>query len=194
VKNAHEEGITCAVFQTLLMDFVDDELAPSERSAVLSHAAMCSTCRNALKEAEYVRRVLVDLPHRTVTSEFDFRLKASIRLESRKLKSPYYRFQLFLRENMAAVAVIPVAAAIMFATAIMYPGFSGKNPSIVSTSGVKRTETRQMVSQSPVETRAEDVHYVLESVELSEVGLDSAHNARTGDITPDTHTISLLSF
>ncbi len=182
------------VFQTLLMDFVDDELTPSERSAVLSHAAACVSCRNALNEAECVRNALSDLPRRTITSEFDFRLKASIRLESRKLRNPLYRFRLFLRENMAGMAVIPAAAAVMLAAALMYPGFPGRNSYVVNNSGANRPEPRQTVSAVPSETQAEDVHYVLESVELSEVGLDSAHNLRTGEITPDTHTISLLSF
>jgi len=194
VKNAHEESISCTVFQALLMDYIDDELAPSERSAVLSHAAVCSVCRNSLKEIECVRKALTNLPQRAVTSEFDFRLKASIRLESRKLESPLYRFRLFLHENMAAMAVIPAAAAIMLASALIYPGISGRNQSVVNNSGANRLENSQTVSSAQYETRAEDVHYVLESVELSEVGLDSPHKTRTGDITPDTHTISLLSF
>jgi hypothetical protein len=71
---------------------------------------------------------------------------------------------------------------------------SGRNQPVVNNSGGSRLETLQTVSTAPLETRAEDVHYVLESVELSEVGLDSTHKTRSGDITPDTHTISLLSF
>jgi len=176
------------------MDFIDGELHDSLRADFLSHAASCPSCRKDLRELHSVRNALANLPRAEVMPEFDFRLKASIRLESTRLGSPLYRLRLFLRENMTSVIGVPAAAALFLAAALLYTGFPGNVGTPVHSTRQPQTEMLARPSFAPAETLFADVHYVLESVELSEEELNNLSGNRSGEDSPDTHTISLLSF
>ena len=193
MKRAHDGCVSCKRFQTLVMNFVDDELPDAERSDVLSHAAGCPTCRESIIGAGSVRKALSSRPRESVRPEFDFRLKSGIRLESRRLESLSYRFRLFLRENTFPIIGIPAAAAIMLAVYLSSGSLLFKTVDVRVAGERIRPQTEMMVPAGPADPSAEDIHYVLESVELSEVGLGNLPET-AGERPQDTRTISLLNF
>jgi anti-sigma factor RsiW len=194
VKHAHDEGFTCSQFKKLLRDFIDDELHDARRGDFLSHAAACPSCRTDLRELHVIRNALANLPHLSVKPEFDFRLKASIRLESARLGSPLYRLRLFLMENMVSMVGVPAAAALFILAALYYTGLSGTVKTPAPVTSQLQTEMLSRPAFTPAESLDADVNYVLESVELSEEELGNLLVSPSGEISPDTHTISLLSF
>jgi len=176
------------------MDFIDDELHDVLRAEFLSHAAACPSCQRELDGLRFVRNTLAALPRVEVTPEFDFRLKASFRLESARLRSPLYRLRLFVMENMASVVWVPAAAVLFLTAALLYNGLPGR----VGTPGRDVIQPqKELLARSafaPAESLAADVHYVLESAELSEEGLRTLSAGRSDELVTDSHIISLLSF
>lgn len=176
------------------MDYVDDELSEKVRSDFLAHSVSCPACRKELKEIQYVRKALAGLPPVTVSSEFDFRLKASLRMENARLRSPMYRLKLFLKGNMAPVVGAPVAATLLVGGILLYNGSApGVRPEM-------QTVQQTPVVQEPVQTSAadgssaEDVHYVLDSVELSAVGTAAKPNSKSGVNSSGTNSINLIRY
>ena len=140
-----------------------------------------------------MKESLAALNRPEVSPEFDFRLKASIRMESTRLRSPFYRVRLMFRENMVSIAIIP-AAAVLILAAFLYTGLPGLFRSPVKDPFAPRMELYSRASLAPAESLSTDVHYMLESAELSEEGVKTLSPGHLGDPAVDTHTISLLSF
>jgi hypothetical protein len=176
------------------MDFVDDDLHDSLRSGFLSHAALCPSCRIELQDFMSIRNALANLPRNEISSEFNFRLKSSIRLENTRLGSPLYRFRLFIGENMVSVLGVPVAAALCLTTAVLFFHGPGNTVKPLQTASQSGYEMRANPFSAPAETLNADENYVLESLDLSEAGLNSLDGAIPGEAPQNTHTISELNF
>jgi hypothetical protein len=108
---------TCLFFRNCIYDYIDEELQDSQKKDFLSHILQCPSCSVELKEAEKLKKVVSILPRVTVSPGFDFTLKARIRAEQAMLRKPWYRFNLYLRDNIAACVTITslAAAALVFA-------------------------------------------------------------------------------
>ena len=176
------------------MNFIDDELSEKVRSDFLAHSVLCPACRKELKEIQYVKKALAGLPPATVSSEFDFRLKASISLEAARLRSPIYRMKLFLKENMASVIGVPTAAALLLGGMLLYnspfqdfhPGFQTVQQKKI---GQERIQTSSLAGSA-----AEDVHYILDSVDLSEVGTEAVSNGNLEKKHTGANSINLIRY
>ena len=193
MKSAHVE-VSCSLFRKLIMDYIDDELSEKVRPGFLAHAVMCPACGKELKEMQYVKKALAGFTPVTVSSEFDFRLKASLRMEESRLRSPMYRLKLMLKDNMLSVLGAPVAAALLLGGVLVYDGafpgaYSGMQTVRQKPVGQELTRT-YAVTGSP----AEDVHYVLESVELSAGGTAAKKNGKTETNSSGTSNINLIRY
>ena len=188
------DSITCSLFRKLIMDFIDDELSEKVRPAFLTHSLSCPACCKELKEMQSVKKALASLAPVSVSSEFDFRLKASLRMEESRLRSPMYRLQLLLKDNMVSLVGVPVAAALLLAGVLMYDGvFPGARTGMRTAS--QNPAVRELIQTSPANhSTAENVHYVLESVELSEVGTAAKPNEKTVSNTSGVNSINLIKY
>jgi len=175
------------------MDFIDDELPEKVQAEFLSHSASCLACRKELEELQCLKRTLAGLPCVSVSSEFDFRLKASLHLEESRLRSPVYRMKLFLKENLASTVVIPAAAAmLMFGGVMIYNNpFHGTQ---LQTVEQKAIDQNQLEASKADGSASEDVHYVLESVDLSEAGTAAVPNGNTGIKLSSVNSINLIRY
>lgn len=199
MKSAHEKGVTCTLFRELIMDFVDDELPEKERYEFCVHAEICPTCREELREIKYVRKILADIPALTVSPEFDFRLKASLRLEDARLRNPFYRLKLFLKSNFVPVVGIPAAAVLLIAGVAIYRSpFREEAPEIAGQTAPVPAPVASPVASpaTAVDTPPVDVNYVLESLDLDETGIEVTPQGKPGvpRLQPDLKTVSLINF
>jgi anti-sigma factor RsiW len=176
------------------MDFIDDDLSEKVRSEFLAHAVICPACRKELKEIQFVQRTLAGLAPVSVSSEFDFRLKASLRLEETRLRSPMYRLKLFMKDNAASMVGVPAATVLLLGGMLLYGGpFQG------SRTGTPMVEQKP-AAQERVQTSAltgspsEDIHYVLESIDLSEIGTAAAANVHSGKKLSGANSINLIRY
>lgn len=193
MKNAHVE-VSCSLFRKLIMDFIDGELSEKVRPDFLAHSLSCPECRKELKELQYVKKVLAGCAPVSVSSEFDFRLKASLRLEEVRLRSPMYRLSLFLRDNVVSVVGTPVAAAVLLGGVLLYNGpFQAEHPGMQSAR--KAPVAQEWVRNSTINgSPAEDIHYVLDSVELSEVGTSVKATRKNGSEPSGANSINLIRY
>lgn len=187
-------AVSCSLFRKLIMDYIDDELSEKVRSAFLAHSLLCPACCKELKEMQYVKKALAGLPPVSVSSEFDFRLKASFSLEEARLRSPMYRLKLLWKDNVVSLVGVPVAAALLLAGVMMYDGaLPGARPGMqtarLDSSG------QELIQTSPANrSTAEDVHYVLESVELSEVGTAAKPDEKTDVNSSSANSINIIRY
>jgi anti-sigma factor RsiW len=177
------------------MDFIDDELSEKVRSDFLAHSVSCPACRKELKELQYVKKALAALPPVTVSSEFDFRLKASLRMEGTRLRSPMYRLKLFLKDNLVPAVGAPVAATLLVGGVLLYNGpFSGARPEIQAVQQKPAAVPERVQASAVIGPQAEDVHYVLDSVELSAVGTSKKPNGKTMTDLSTENSINLIRY
>lgn len=198
MKSAKETVVTCSLFRQLIMDYVDDELDGKVRSDFSSHADVCPDCRRELQEIQRVRRLLAGLPPATVSSEFDFRLKAGLRLEDSRLRSPVYRFKLYLRDNLRPIVTVP-AAAVLLVSGVFYSQDFFRD-GVPGSHVVEQTLPSEPPKATPVadaDLRAEEVNYVLESLDSDSVGVEVTSSGQTGTRNaeePALKTVSLINF
>ena len=165
--------ITCSEFRKMIRAYVDNELSAADKKKFLDHAAMCSQCALTLREMQYVQKILHELPEVNTTSEFDFRLRSSIRIEQQRLNNPSYRFRLFLREYFKPVIAVP-AFVVLFATAtVFYNNSNGQGPALVSSSQLtaedSSTQNEQVIDITDGAGEIVYLHYVLEKIQQNEI-------------------------
>lgn len=184
--------MTCSLFRKLMMDFIDDELPEEVRPGFYAHASVCPACQKELKELRFVKQALAGLPPIAVTPEFDFRLKASLSREASRLRSPMYRLNLYLRDNVYPVVGVPAAAMLLIAGTLMYNG-SREFP---ATRIVNLKPAVEAVVPVPAATDSSDVdvHYVLESVDLSQAGAGVPSNRASDRKRSGTNTVNLIRY
>ena len=195
MKTANDDFSTCSSFQGNLSLFIDGELDDVLKAKFLAHSKSCEACNNSLKEFQRLRTLLKNLSPVTVSPEQDFRLKASLRLENNRLRSPLYRFKLFFRENAYTFVTVPVAALIIVVGMFNYVGIEDNN---------MQTEITENYSNSitpgpPVtieETPEELINYVLESVTPLDVesGIFLNEQINMSQTTSTENNIKLINF
>jgi len=194
VKSAHDGFYSCGTFRKCISDFVDDELSGKAKSDFLSHSLICPACDRELKEIKRVKNLLANLAPVTVSSEFDFRLKASLMRENIRFGNPFYRFRLYIRDNLRTLVAVPAMAVVLMGGFLLYSGNPGdRTPG----AGFNRT-TAVEKKDSPVRAFAnapdEDVYYVLESIDPAEAGFGSIPQNASPAREVSAHAITLISF
>jgi anti-sigma factor RsiW len=176
------------------MDYVDDELSEKTQSEFIAHADECPSCRRELKEVLSVRKLLADLPTVTVSSEFDFKLKASLRLEDVRLRSPFYRFRLLVRDNLASIVAVPAAAALLVMGAIYYHGTFQDIPANRSVVEQQMPVKNDRAANLSGNIQADNVTYVLESLDIGEFGIEVSPQRGPVSQESNLNTVSLIIF
>ena len=148
------------MFREHVSDYLDEELGKTVRALFLGHAAKCPICNQLLHDLRAIKRHLAMRGTESITPEFDFRLKSSVRREARLMENPVYRLRHLLRENFLHVVMLPAAAMLVIGLAIA-------PLELFSIPG--QQETTQTAGSEPTGTAdyAEDtaeIHYVMESV------------------------------
>jgi len=195
VKTANDDFSACSNFQENISLFIDDELDDALKAKFLAHSESCKACNNSLKEFQRLRMLLKNLSPVTASTELDFRLKASIRLENNRLRSPLYRFKLFFRENAYTFVTVPAAALIILFGMFHYVGNQDNNMQTEITENYSNSIT----PGSPVtieETPEELIHYVLESVTPLDVesGIFLDEQSEVSPTTSTESNIKLVNF
>ena len=93
MKNANEVSMTCSTFKDNMRAFIDDELPVNIQSVFLKHSSECTSCNRDLRMMQNVKKALSNLERVSVSPEFDFRMKSSIRREYELLRNPFYVFR-----------------------------------------------------------------------------------------------------
>ncbi|MHB9029603.1 MAG: hypothetical protein ACYC9O_12620, partial [Candidatus Latescibacterota bacterium] len=140
------------------------------------------------------RKLLAGLPTVTVSPEFDFKLKAGLRLEDVRLRNPFYRFRLLVRDNLTSVVAVPAAAALLMAGAVYYQGTFRDFPADPAVVEQKTPVTNNRPASLPGDDQAENVTYVLESLDIGEFGIEVSPQRGAASRQPNLNTVSLINF
>ncbi|MFC1490112.1 hypothetical protein ACFL6K_02755 [Candidatus Latescibacterota bacterium] len=196
MKIANENSFTCSHFKKNLRAFIDNELPLNIKTLFLEHVSQCKVCGRALSEMQNLKERLLKLERYSVTSEFDFRLKSSLRKEHEKKRLPIYSFPLFGENNISKLLAITAFAAVIFLgfVSIYNDDNSTGLPDLVrlhvdSYDGV---DIIPEVSDSSVE----EVNFVLETVKPSDVEMGIFQENPDGSVNiPDkTNNMTLISY
>ena len=132
----------------------------------------------------------------TVSPEFDFRLKERIRLENKHLQNPFYRFKLFVQENVKTAVIVPAAAVIILASVFSrfdVHFYQNDQPEI--TQNVVSTTNNDTVPTFE-DSLGEVVNYVLDSIKPGEaetgIFLNEQNTKSQGSLTDSN--IQLISY
>jgi len=194
VKIANDDSFTCKDFREYIRAFLDNELSENIKTKFLNHRSQCTECSNTLEDTEKVVKVLSNLKTITTTPEFDFQLKARIRMEELRLRSPLYRTKLYFNENIRYFLAVPAAALIIFTAALFYS--DNRNQETMLT----ETDSQGGIALiNEIERNADEIvyiYYVLDTVQPTdrELGIfldnqESVKNQRSA-VKP----VNLISF
>ncbi len=195
MKTANEEFFTCSMFQKSVSAFIDNELDEVVKEQLSAHAAKCTGCSTLLTEYAHIKDYIGKLVPINVSPEFDFRLKARIRLENTRLYNPLYRSKLFIHENWKMFLAVPATVIIILIGVLPHPDLFNYD---------NITETIQITSRMngkepapPSEDYSEEiVYYVLDSVKPKEVekGVFLIEQNVSIQVTSKNPNIKLISF
>ncbi|MFC1538805.1 anti-sigma factor family protein [Candidatus Latescibacterota bacterium] len=172
MKIANENYFTCSQFKMNLRAFIDNELPVNNKTLFLEHASKCPDCNTALKEMQSLKKMLFNLKRYSVTPEFDFRLKSSLRLAHERKYFSWNSLRFINYDNMSKLlAVSACAAAIVLG--IMFINKGGNNqvtpglPDIVET----HVDSYNGVELIPDSNgfSIEEINFVLETIKPSDV-------------------------
>ena len=195
MKTANEEFFNCSMFQKNVSAFIDNELDEVVKEKFIAHVAKCTGCSTLLTECTHFKKHLGKLIPVKVSPEFDFRLKARIRLENTRLYNPLYRSKLYIRDNWKMFLAVPAAAIIILIGVFSHPdlfNYSNLTETIQITSRMNGKEPA-----SPSEDSSEEiVYYVLESVKPKEIekGIFLSEQNVSIQVTSTNPNIKLISF
>ncbi len=196
MKTAYE--MSCHQFKESIRAFIDQELPINEKSAFLNHAAICMECREELQSMQFVTTQLKRLKRITVSPEFDFRMKNSIRREHERLRNPFYSARIFFHENMLPFIAIPAVAASMIVGIFVYSNVNGPIASDVPRSVMLQLDSREGVDliHDIEPTEVVDEQYVLDTVTPQDLqkGLFLIENESFVPINRETHDLTLVNF
>src|SRR5262249_33611340 len=127
LQGADEAPRTAAMHLTdsILNDYIDDELAPAERTSVQSHLAACADCRALVAELRSLQAASRDLPPVEPPSSAWTRIEQALR-DPRAVpaSAPQVRRGFPRLQWLAAAAVLLIAAGLTF----RYFGPTGPKP------------------------------------------------------------------
>ena len=167
MKNANEVSLTCSIFKENIRAFIDDELPVNIQSAFLKHSSECASCNHELCMMQEVKKALANLEHVSVSPEFDFRMKSSIRREYELLRNPFYVFKIIIFENIKKFITVPAVAVLVIAGIFFYTNY-GKNQMmpVLPVEVISQIDDRDSVELGFEDENADvdEVRYVLETV------------------------------
>jgi len=106
--------MNCTDINTLLDDYLDDDLLVHEQSAIEAHINNCTACQQSLKDAQAVREALASLPFVEASDNFESKVFAEVRRQNRDGQSDR-RFLNGFVTALAASVFLWVAAPMIFA-------------------------------------------------------------------------------
>ena len=167
MKNANEVSTTCSMFKDNMRAFIDDELPVNIQSVFLKHSSECTSCNHELRMMQNVKKALSNLEHVSVSPEFDFRMKSSIRREYELLRNPFYVFKIIIFENIKKFITVPAVAVLVIAGIFFYTNY-GKNQMmpVLPVEVISQIDDRDSVELGFEDENADvdEVRYVLETV------------------------------
>ena len=186
------------MFQDNIRAFIDSELPVNKKSIFLEHASICRKCGHDLSIMQSIKQELSNIKPLTVSSEFDFRMRSSIRREYENQRNPFYSFTIFFRENANMFFVAPVFAIILVMSIILFNSNKGEiTPSLPAEVELQidNRESVDLVSDQ-VNSRVEEVHYVLDTVKHTDVekGIFTINVDGKVQPLPVNNNVTLISF
>ena len=155
------------MFKKNIRAFIDDELPVNEQSVFLNHASECSSCDLELREMQKVKKILANLERVSVSPEFDFRMKSSLRHEYEYLRNPFYVAKIFFTENMFKLLMTPAVGMLIILCFVLYSNYNNSQ----MTPELPVEVISQIDSQNGIELVGDEgnsyvgeVNYVLETV------------------------------
>jgi len=188
----------CKTFHENLRAFIDNELPVNLYSAFIRHDSDCSACHRDLVSLQKIKNSLAGLRRLSLSPEFDFRMKSSIRREYELLRNPFYIFRLFFFDNLTKFIMVPAFALVLIIGAVLYLSYhdrSGLPPGVVS-----YLESRESVVLGPDDERidVDEVRYVLKSVKPFEFVRDERDSDSvrqdSDSSQPVDNSLTLISF
>ena len=195
MKSANDNFYTCSMFRENVNAYIDDYLPENIKVDFLAHVKHCESCNKLLKESQRLKTLFEKLTPVTVSPEFDFRLKKCIRLENTRLQNPFYRFKLFVHENVKTAVIVPAAALIILASVFSrFDVHFYQNDQAEITRNIVSTTNNDIVPTFE-DSLEEVVNYVLDSIKPgeAETGIflnEQNTKSQIGSVDPNIQLIS----
>jgi len=106
--------MNCTDINTLLDDYLDNDLLVHEQHAIEMHINSCSACQQSKQEAQRVREALASLPVVEASADFEQRVFAQVRKQNQGAQHDR-RFLTGFVTALAASVFLWVATPMMFA-------------------------------------------------------------------------------
>ncbi len=167
MKNANEVSMTCSMFKDNLRAFIDEELPVNMQSVFLKHSYECTSCERDLRMMQNIKKDLSNLKRVSVSPEFDFRMKSSIRREYEFLRNPLYVFKIIILENINKFITVPAIAALLIAGTFYYTNHgNNKMMPVLPVEVISQIDNRESVTLDFEDKNddVDEVRYVLETV------------------------------
>lgn len=161
--------MSCRQVERLVQSMVDGMATEQEQRGVNAHAAACPRCQATLAEAQQLRALLAGQPTRTVSDNFELRLKQSLATRVSTPSSPWegvwerFRLRYGWRLQMPALCAAGSLAVLVVAVTVA-PRLSGV-PAISAVDPVH--VVRNPVPRPDVEAPGMDWDTMQASVDLS---------------------------
>lgn len=194
MKIANEDGFTCKDFREYIRAHSDNELSGGIKAKFLDHMNRCNECHNILEDTGKVVNILSNLKKVTTTPEFDFQLKARIRMEDLRLRSPLYLAKLYFNENIRYFLAVPAVALIIFTAALFYSDYH--NPGKM----LSETDSQGGIALiDEIESNADEIvyiYYVLDTVQPTdhESGIFLENHQSVKNQQSAVKPVNLISF
>ena len=194
MKIANEDSFNCKDFREQIRAFLDNELSVDIKTKFLNHRSQCTECHNTLKDTGKVVNILSNLRTITTTPEFDFQLKARIRMEDLRLRNPLYLAKLYFNENIRYFLAVPAVALIIFTAALFYSDYH--NPEKM----LSETDSQGGIDLiNEIESNADEIvyiYYVLDTVQPTdhELGIFLENQQSVNNQQSAVKPVNLISF
>ena len=190
MRNANEVSFNCTMFKKNIRAFIDDELPVNEQSVFLNHASECHSCDIELLMMQKVKKILSNLERVSISPEFDFRMKSSLRREYERLRNPLHVAKIFITENMFKLIAAPAVGMLIILCVILYSNYN-KSQIITElpvevTSYIDAQKGIELIGDED-NSYVDEVNYILETVRPLDVEQEIFLNEPDNTV----HTVSM---
>ena len=143
---------------------------------------------------ERVKNLLAGLTALKTSPEFDFRLKARLRMEGKLLQNPFYRMKLYFNEHIKYFFAVPALTILIFTVSLLHHDSRHQSNILITNDLGKGVE---LISE--IENNADEiiyVYYVLETVNTTddEIGIFLDDSRQTHTQSRVVKPVNLISF